>query len=298
MIRSSSLAILAAALAATGSALPALGQGTVVIGGGSGAATIEVGSAFAPDGHPMAPISVHDQGRRLLFYGQKATDDQIITLRPPKGMEGPPPAARPAAPVIWPRTVPRLAAPATPPPAPMLARAPTPAPTLPAATRATPPAATPPPFPPLSSTPAPPPPSGARTTAAPAPSPPPPAAVGTREQPAPRRTVALPPLGGMLDSFTFEAGQENLTEDQKARLAALARQLRGKEGQVVLTSYASGGGNRNQAHKFAFTRAMHARAQLIGERLSKGRIEVRTLGEPRDGSRADRLDIVLRQVRQ
>ena len=114
----------------------------------------------------------------------------------------------------------------------------------------------------------------------------------------PRRTVVPPPLGGKLETLTFEPGQENLTAEQKARLTVLARQLLEKQGQVVLTSYASGGGSRNQAHKFAFTRAMHARAQLIGERLPKGRIEVRTLGAPRDGGAVDRLDIILRQVRQ
>ena len=110
--------------------------------------------------------------------------------------------------------------------------------------------------------------------------------------------MALPPLGGKLDSLVFEPGQETLKPEDKVRLSALARQLQEKEGQVVLTSYASGRtGNPNEAHKLAFTRAMHARAYLIGESLAKGRIEVRTLGAPNDDGPVDRIDIILRPLK-
>ena len=274
-------------------------QNTVVIGGGSGAPSIDVAPAYGSDGRALPPISVHDQGRRLLFWGEKTVNDGRITLRPPKGVAG---EARNSATRPAPAPVTRL----TPPPAPPAV--PAAAPALPNVTAA--PAAAPaparaaarPPFPPLGSTPPPPPIS--RQAAAPAPPPAPASAPPATPARAPvpaesRPTAALPPLGGKLESFTFEAGQERLSEAQRARLGALARDVATRQGQLVLTAYASSGsGGRNEAQRIAFTRAMHARAQLIGERLPKGRIEVRSLGEARDGGARDRLDIILRQVRQ
>ncbi len=277
-------------------------QETVVIGGGSGAPSIDVLPAYGSDGRALPPISVHDQGRRLLFWGEKAANAGTITLRPPKGVVGETRnfATRPApAPAPVPRLTPPPAPPAVPAAAPALpnvAAAPAPAPAR---------AAPRPPFPPLGSTPPPPPPPPSGQAAAPAP-PPAPASAPPAPTPAPapapaetRRTAALPPLGGKLESFTFEAGQERLSEAQRARLGALAREVATRDGQLVLTAYASSGsGGRNEAQRIAFTRAMHARAQLIGERFPKGRIEVRSLGEVQDGGARDRLDIILRQVRR
>ncbi len=285
-------------------------QNTVVIGGGSGAPSIDVAPAYGSDGRALPPISVHDQGRRLLFWGEKTANDGRITLRPPKGVAGEARnfATRPAAVPVT-RLTPPPAPPAVPAAAPALpnviaapAAAPAP-PAVPAAAPAPARAAARPPFPPLGSTPPPPPPIS-RQAAAPAPPPAPASAPPATPARAPvpaesRPTAALPPLGGKLESFTFEAGQERLSEAQRARLGTLARDVATRQGQLVLTAYASSGsGGRNEAQRIAFTRAMHARAQLIGERFPKGRIEVRSLGEARDGGARDRLDIILRQVRQ
>ena len=243
-------------------ASPAAAQATVVIGGASSAPSVEVNPAYGGHWRALPRISAYDEGRRLLFYGQKPSADGLVRLRPPPDVtQAPSSSAMAAAPTPW--TPPRLTLPLPTRPVPAIG-VPAPAPSPAASAPPPPPPASPapPPFPPISSAPSPPPPAApARTASAPPPPAPPPAAGG--EAPARRRTVALPPLGGKLDSLVFEPGQETLKPEDKVRLSALARQLQEKEGQVVLTSYASGRtGNPNEAHKLAFTRAMHARAYL------------------------------------
>lgn len=102
------------------------------------------------------------------------------------------------------------------------------------------------------------------------------------------------PAGAALQ-LLFRPGEETLSENDKAALAALAGDLSGDENQrIQLRAYASAqDGTSSMARRLALSRALEVRKFLIDNGVRSTRIDVRALGDNAETGPLDRIDIVL-----
>ena len=303
---------------------PAAAQ--VIVGGGARPSVeVDLGAIHGGGGAPMTSAPVPGYDRPLLNPPVEAPK-----LRPPRAKaERPAPARKPTAkaavsepkPAAQPSPQPKLAAPAPPPPPPAIASAAPPPPVVAAP-------AAPPPFPPaaneqvgaIASAPIPPPaapqafqqpqpfsagtgpapqpfaaapPQALAPPARPAPAATPAPAAPAPQPPRPTQMASLPPAGGDL-SVEFQGDSADLSAAAAARLRSLATSLKGKGARIQLKAYASGGQDGpSRAKRVSLSRALSVRSFLIGEGMSTTQIDVRALGQVRDGGPEDRVDVTV-----
>jgi len=114
-------------------------------------------------------------------------------------------------------------------------------------------------------------------------------------QPArPEAPLAMQPgEDGPTFALNFEPGGAELSEAAKSQISQLAAKVKSEGGRLQLKAFASAAGGGGQARRTSLSRALAVRSYFIQEGLRSSVIDVRALGEPKDGGREDRVDVIL-----